>query len=132
MKAKLVNERLGFTEDGDPVKDMGIGWDIKKEIEKRLKKGGNPNYDGNTITYREFMEDFLDRCANQNSSDIVLDLYRIIEALIEEGKTRVIDDTLDEDEHFMDLMTDMTMKLLSKLSVKKQMEWYEPIIDGQY
>ena len=25
MRAKFVNERLGFTEDGDPIKDMGIG-----------------------------------------------------------------------------------------------------------
>jgi len=25
MKATFVNERLGFTEDGDPIKDLGIG-----------------------------------------------------------------------------------------------------------
>lgn len=123
MKAEFVNEKLGFTEDGDPIKDMGVGWDIKKEIEKRLQEAGNP------ITYREFMEDFLDRCANQGSSGIAEDFNRMIEALKEEGKTRIIDDTLDEDEHFMDLMTDMEMKLLSELSVEKQMEWYEPILD---
>lgn len=124
MKAYFVNERLGFTEDGDPIKDMGVGWDIKKEIEKRLQKIGNP------ITYREFMEEFLDRGANQGSSGIAEDFNRIIKALKAEGiPSYVIDDVLEEEDLFMDLMTNTVMKLLSKLSVKKQMEWYEPILD---
>jgi hypothetical protein len=25
MRARFINENMGFTEDGDPIKDMGIG-----------------------------------------------------------------------------------------------------------
>lgn len=124
MKAKFVNEKLGFTEDGDPVKDMGVGWDIKKEIEKRLHEAGDP------VTYRDFMEEFLDRYANQDSLGVFEDLNRVIIALKEEGKYREIDNVMDEDENFADKMMNIQMALLSKLSVEKQLEWYEPILDS--
>jgi hypothetical protein len=36
MKAKFVNERTGFIEDSDPIKDMGIGAEIVNFADKRL------------------------------------------------------------------------------------------------
>jgi len=38
MRAKFVFERLGFTEDGDPIKDMGIGHDAQMQrLDKQYK-----------------------------------------------------------------------------------------------
>jgi len=127
MRAKFINEKLTkFTEDGDPIKDMGVGWNIKREIEKRLHDAGDP------ITYKEFMEEFLDRYANQDSLGIFGDVNRVIHALVEENKHQAINDTFykfDEDDEFTDKLINMQMELLSKLSVEKQLEWYEPILE---
>lgn len=36
MKAKFINEK--FYKGSDPIKDMGIGWDIHKYIKRQCKK----------------------------------------------------------------------------------------------
>ena len=36
MRAKLINEK--FVEDSDPIKDMDIGWNLDKYIEKKEKQ----------------------------------------------------------------------------------------------
>lgn len=124
MKAKLVNERLGFTQDGDPVEDMGIGWSVEKAIKKRLHDEGDP------VSYENFMAEWEDRYGNQDTIGILEDLERVISALEEEPNIAEISHVLDQDDNFVDEIIALQIKLLSKLSVEKQMQWYEPILDS--
>jgi len=124
MKAKFVNEKLNFTEDGsDPIKDMGVGWSAQKYIEQKLREGGVE------MTYRDFMEEFDDRLANQDSLGVIEDFMRYVEMLKAEGKRSEVDKYLDAEDDLVNGLITLETKLISKLSPEKQMEIFEPVLD---
>lgn len=87
MKAKLVNEK--FIEDSDPIKDMGIGWDLNKYIENKEKQ----------LEYEpgSFHEEFLYEIQNNPGSTYETIMFMLSKTPIEYQRDFI-------DDFFMDIM----------------------------